>query len=280
MSFVPKSVCLLALLFASAVTWADQWIQLDYPGAVSTFGSAVSGVGDVVGDYFANGVDHGFLWHDGNFSNIDVPGANDTIPEGINVSGAICGYYDDQSGTHGFLLEGSSVTALNFPGATTTYSTGINDSGDVVGIFVDANFANHAYKWNSNSGYEQIPLSGTQTQIYGISNPGFIFGTLYDAHQSFHRFLINPQGFIRYFDMQFGTLTLYGGPNDHNTVVGEIKRQHGADAIRWNLTTGASGTIRIPSSNSTHGVGINNAGQVAGYYVDQQGKNHGFLWTP
>src|SRR5262245_17627252 len=47
------------------------------------------------------------------------------------------------------------------------------------------------------------------------------------------------------------------------------------------MTTYTYTTLIDPSSllGSTDAYGINNAGQVVGYYFDSQGKNHGFLYS-
>jgi probable HAF family extracellular repeat protein len=39
-------------------------------------------------------------------------------------------------------------------------------------------------------------------------------------------------------------------------------------------------TIDFPGSTGTRAIGINNAGQIVGDYVDANGVRHGFLATP
>jgi probable HAF family extracellular repeat protein len=196
----------------------------------------------------------------------------------MNTAGTICGYYFDGADVvHSFVSDTVNYTPLDFPGATETLAVSINDSGDVVGFFLDASNVAHGFKWSGGT-FTEIAVPGTDVVIYGINNNGFIFGSLVDDHNVGHKFLRNPQGVVRY--VNAGVALLYAGPNDHNTVVGELTRRRGSDVIRWNITTRSSGTIHIPDSIHDHGTGVNDGGVVVGYYDDFHRVNHGFIWRP
>jgi probable HAF family extracellular repeat protein len=60
----------------------------------------------------------------------------------------------------------------------------------------------------------------------------------------------------------------------------------GAYALSSEITAGfvyqnkALQTLQFPGSNITVANGINNAGEVVGYFYDSNGNTHGFSWTP
>jgi probable HAF family extracellular repeat protein len=43
---------------------------------------------------------------------------------------------------------------------------------------------------------------------------------------------------------------------------------------------GTTQTIAYPGARATYAFGVNNAGQVSGFYYYDTGGPHGFLWTP
>ena len=68
--------------------------SIDVPGAVRTQAQGINDRGSVVGLYkSSDGVTHGFLLRDGNFTSIDYPGASYTDARGINAQGEIVGTY-------------------------------------------------------------------------------------------------------------------------------------------------------------------------------------------
>jgi hypothetical protein len=74
----------------------DVYSSIDYPGAISTGGSAVAGGinprGDIVGQYMdGSGVTHGFVLDAGGYRTVDTPGHPTTVLTGINPQGDIVG---------------------------------------------------------------------------------------------------------------------------------------------------------------------------------------------
>src|SRR5919106_784308 len=97
----------LVVLVMPAMAQAASFRNIDPPGSTTTFPFGINPQGDVVGNYIAGGVIHGFLLHDGNFSTIDIPGATATFARGISPQGDIVGFYVAGGVTHGFLLRES-----------------------------------------------------------------------------------------------------------------------------------------------------------------------------
>jgi hypothetical protein len=72
--------------------------SIDVPGAVRTQPQGINDSGSIVGLYRSNdGVAHGFLLRDGDFTSINYPGAAYTDARGSNAQGEIVGTYNLQS---------------------------------------------------------------------------------------------------------------------------------------------------------------------------------------
>jgi probable HAF family extracellular repeat protein len=117
------------------------------PNGEGTRPTGINTAGQVVGTYFENhsGVEHGFIYDNGTFSNIDFPGAQETEPMGINDFGQIVGYYRDGNTEHGFLDDHGAFVYFDIPGAIATRNTGINDFGQIVGYYNDASGHSHGF---------------------------------------------------------------------------------------------------------------------------------------
>jgi uncharacterized membrane protein len=120
------------------------------PGASWTSGTAISGSGMVVGNYFrADFVTHGFFRNatgDLNYP-VDFPGSTFTSLRGINDRGLVVGAYGDaDSVTHGFVLKlPATFLSFTYPGATYTTLGGVNNRGLVCGDYVDMNNFRHSF---------------------------------------------------------------------------------------------------------------------------------------
>ncbi len=106
-------------------------------GDESTQIEGINRGGDIVGQC---GDNHGFLLHDGEFTEVDYPGAVETVARGINDQGDIVGIYalESDGADHGFLRDrDGNFKTIDFPGAEETKIAGINNRGDLVGTWVD-----------------------------------------------------------------------------------------------------------------------------------------------
>src|SRR5215831_8166044 len=186
------------------------------------------------------------------FVTIDVPGATfGTNANGINNAGQIAGYYTDGSGTQGFLLSGDSFTTLNNPavgsppGGHYTLPWGINNSTQIAGSFNQGSSSAFLY---SNGGYTTLASGGGLQGGYfgrGINDAGQVVGYSYFALGTTYG---QASGFI----YNNGTFTRLDDP---------------------------SAVTNPFAPNGTFAQGINNAGQVVGYYNGANGGTHGFLYS-
>jgi hypothetical protein len=114
------------------------YTTIDPSGAVFTTARAINSSGDIVGFFFDNSGEHGFLTHTSNltsFTTINFPDAVATQPGGINDAGDVVGSYVNAfGGIHGFLLSGGRFTSFDVPGALATLGWGINNLGQIVGF--------------------------------------------------------------------------------------------------------------------------------------------------
>lgn len=166
-------------------------------------------------------------------TSVNVPGAatGSTIVFGINGSGQMVGQYQDSGGvTHGFLDSSGSFTTLTYPSATSTTAVGINSSGVVSGHYVDSSGNNHGFTYSGGT-FSAINVTG----ITGITAAA-------------------------------GTTIAYG-INDSGVVVGRFGDTSGH--THGFVDTGGTFTaVDYPGTPFTVATGINNTGQITGFYSD------------
>jgi probable HAF family extracellular repeat protein len=179
---------------------------------------------------------------------------------GINDHGMIAGQYTTLAGTTpGFVLNGTTVTTINSPtGPNVVNAQGINNNGLVVGFYVGTDGQDHGFKFNLSSAVNNV---GTGTAITDPTipvvpgEPGatFVFSQILG---------INDKGIAVGY---YGDSTL---------------SQHG---FIYNTNTGTYTFLDDPLARFDNGVevtqitGINNAGEITGFYTDANGLAHGFV---
>ncbi len=176
---------------------------------------------------------------------------------GINSAGTIAGYFGAGNGLMGHPNQGYTVvppygqanfTNENVPGSVQTQVTGLNNIGTTVGFSAPSNNGG-----DNNFGFYNI--GGTFTNVNNPNTP--TMGTMVNQ-------LL--------------------GVNDGNTAVGFYTDaagvNHGYTYAIASMTF--SPNINDPNAGTAMGQGttaaaINNAGEIAGFYVDAGGVFHGFL---
>jgi len=251
---------LTAVLSGAALADSHTFVTIDVPGSEGTVARGLNNSGQIVGTFTQASRTLGFLYDAGTFSPIEFPGAILTNPSGINNAGQIAGFYDldDGANHHGFLYADGSFSTIDAPGATATQALGINDLGQVVGTFTDAR-GEHGFIYQGGT-FTTIDVPGaTATSASGINNASETVGTYTDINSA-------ARGF-RYAGDVFSDVPklLSVGINDAGQMVGG----------------GAFSTIEVPGAvGKTYPTGIDNAGQIAGFYFDAAGLVHGFLAIP
>jgi probable HAF family extracellular repeat protein len=306
---MPRRVLKLLSFLLLGVTWvfaaqaaeynpADYtFTSLDYPGAPSAqfAGTGISGInnkGQMVGGYgtWSPKQSHGLLYANGNFTVFDYPEStlnSSTAGAGINDAGTIVGGYnlnvDDSGGNRGFIRSGGTYTPLAVPTAQyNTTAADINNLGIIVGAY-DYSFAplvTHSFIYDGT--YNTFYHPGYyNTVASGINAAGLIVGSVTDGAGS-HGFLLNGSTY---------TILDYPGANQTNAV----KINRSGDIAGFYTTKLFNNDIRhgfIYSKGKYYAfdvpfqavwtmlTGINDAGWIAGTWVDSKYVGHGFLAIP
>jgi hypothetical protein len=258
------------------------YTTIDPPGSTGTSGIALNLEGAVVGYYLPqNEASQSFLRDpDGSFETWSGPGQctpSSTTPcygggaFGITVFGTVAAAYEDTSGAfHGLVRrpEGQ-LTPYNAPGAGTGPSQGtscpgcstpINQWGSIAGYYTDASGVQHGYLRSPEGSITTFDFPGSTAPgcpsdcSMGLNNFGAITGYYLDANYRLRGFLRSPAG-------KLITLDAPGAGTEPINPGGII----GAGCLFGFFCQG------------TFPVSINDAGVIAGYYVDANFISHGFL---
>ena len=227
----------------------SNYVNENFPGSVQTQVTAINGKGDTAGFWVGNNnSNHGFIEWNGVFTSYNdakTPHMAGSVNQllGINNKGIAVGFYVGANGNaHSYTVNQANgvITPIHVPGASVT-ATGINNEGDIVGISTSASGSTSSWLLaNGHLTAFQFP-GGSDTQALGISGNDEIVGSYLDASGVMHGF----------------TLTDPTGPTS-----------------KWQSIDDPNGI------GSTVVNGLNNAGDLVGFYTDSAGNTDGFLATP
>ena len=253
----------------------------------------------VIAGYFGDGTivnNHGFTWSNGSFTNENVSGADQTQVVAINntlTNGTYntAGFWvNNASGAnHGFTNVGGTFTNVDGPASTFTQVLGLNDHGQAVGFFTAAGVTNgFTYSLSSTT---VTPLTApsswnaTSVTAAGINNSGLIVGFYSNSSGTFG-FIDNSGHFTTPTD-PFGTNPMFFGVNNLGEVVGTDTASGGySEGFVYNMNTNNWTLVFDPNSSKTaNGFnisgttlnGINDDGQLVGFYADSTGNVDGLL---
>ena len=178
------------------------------------------------------------------FTPVDDPlGTNGTFPLDINNAGQIVGNYIDSNGNlYGFLDNNGTYTTINDP------SAGVHPGG----------FSTYAHSIN-NLG---------QIVGYYVDSNGGVHGFLYSGGTNGTYATLNDPS--AYSGSGNGTVTF--GINNSGQIVGDSSR-----AYLYSGGTNGTYTTINGTTGFTSPLGVNDLGQIVGYYVDGKGNNQAFL---
>jgi hypothetical protein len=286
-----KTGAMMALTFLVAVGFVTlhlagqtpdsyTFTTIAYPGSSSTFASGIDVAGRIVGYYVDGGVTHGFVLSNGSYSAIDFPGANWTAAFGVNNSGLIVGSYgpDAENGRHGFLLNGRTFSSMDVPGSLDTVARGINNRGQIVGDYLGGDGIRHGFLL-SGGAYTTVQLPDTTgSSARGINDAGQIAG-LAGMGVTAIGFVFSSGSYSKV-EIPGSYYTIANGLNNLGDVVGQADGpQPPFRAFRRN---GASlSVLNVPGVPvSWDAQSINDLGQIAGSFMNSDGKTFGYRATP
>ena len=211
----------------------NAFISADRPGCVTSPGStsiAFYGINssNVAAGWCTNtsGVQVGFTYSRGHFTDISIPGAILTNAIGINDAGAVVGTYVTSTGVqHGFVLVGSTLTNLDPPGVTSTATAwGINNAGVISAFGINASGTYVSFT-TPDMGQTWTPLhapgeGSIGTAMHEINNNGDVVGTYFDSSGNRHGVLYHGGTYYSFDDPNGVGSTRANGLNDMLVMVG------------------------------------------------------------
>jgi hypothetical protein len=285
----------------SATTGGYSFRTLDNANDV-TFNQLL-GINDfgVIAGYFGSGAqDHpnkGYELLPGRYINENFPGSVQTQVTGLNNTGVTVGFWSSMNNAtmvndnFGFVDVGGHFRNADFPTGSPAAPPvdqllGVNDQDIAVGFYTDANGNNHGYEYNIREGrFSTVTESGvTSLTAAAINNLDQVAGFYTNPATG------NTDGFLkakgRFTDLAVpgASATMATGLNIRDEVVGVYTVGSGSSAtmhgFTWTPQHGFS-TVDDPHGIGTTTVnGVNDFGQLVGFYVDGNGNTDGFLATP
>jgi hypothetical protein len=158
-----------------------------------------------------------------------------------------------------------SFTTIDVPGSLSTSATGINSSGQIVGT------AGNNGVFYSDGSFATIAVADdTITVAYGIDDSSQIVGSFFDAFGE-HGFFYSG-GIFNTIDYPGTTgSTIVQGINNGDQIVGSAGRPG------FLYSGGSFSAIEVPGAVRTVPTGINDSGQIVGWFIDTSRIYHGFL---
>lgn len=229
-----------------AFSWNARTRVMTDLGGVRSVANGVNDLGQIVGSSDFGFISHAVLWNRGSQQPIDLGTLGGTYSRAwaINNFGVVVGDSDTADGTsHAFRWDPRSrrMSDLGTLGGDYSTATAINDLGQIVGVARTSQFLGHAFRWD--------PWSGRMHDLGTLPNSVTSVATG-----------INNRGEI------------VGNTNN----VGDFTDR----AFRWDPRTSRMSTLPGVPDVYNHATGINELGQVAGYWHDQSGQSIPFVWSP
>jgi len=268
----------LALTVASSASAAyhgyiydgGKFSSFDFGTGNETSLRGINDAGDILGYYYPAqpvAFGHPFIISGGKITQINVPASIDSVAWDINNHGQIVGGAAPDTDTSlGFKFDpgiGYTLYAYETGQFHGTELRGINDAGDYVGWTLNGGFTFIGGKFQSFS------YKGERAYAADINNVGSVLGFFQDPNNgyNFTSFVKNGDFTTLYESDNFG-IRLWS-MNDVGQLVGE--RFQGQSGFGTAILYNANGTvtdISYPGSTNSGAFGINNLGQIVGFWGD------------
>ena len=299
--------CFAGPLIADGYAFTN--FDLPGSGAIAGAGTTLNGIannGAVVGFGTADGVNlvNSIRNPDGTATTVNLDSS--AMALGLNSAGDVVGV-DPGNGTAFFLPSAGAAQTISIPGGFAPSAFGINDHGNIVGQYGYQNLTPGFFIQNTaGNGLITInaPSGPDIVNAQGVNNNGLVVGYYTGTDGQDHGFTANlalasggaitgsavADPTIPPVPGEPGATFVFSqilGVNDANIAVGyygdSTSSQHG---FLLNLGTGVYTFLDNPAMQFSNGVettqitGINNQGEIAGFYSDASGVLHGFTACP
>jgi hypothetical protein len=235
----------------------------------------------------------------GNYINENFKHSVQTQVTGLNNRGVTVGFWSNTNkgvgmdANFGWVNVNGHFRMADFPNGSpaspvTDQLLGVNDFDIAVGFYVDANGNSHGYEYNINTNsYSSIVdpnAPSASLTAAAINDLGQVAGFYTNpATGNTDGFLLS-NGRLTDLAVKGASATMALGVNNLCEVVGTYTVGSGSSAVMHGFTwTARQGftTVDDPHGIGTTTVnGVNDHGQLVGFYVDSAGNTDGFLATP
>jgi uncharacterized membrane protein len=259
------------------------------PGAMSSSIWDINDKGQLVGSANDGSSNFGYLYDAGNVTRLNGPtGAMSAGAIGISETGVVVGSWTAGPGTlqQPYVYSGGTYTlsGLSIPGATAVYARGISpDAHYLTGYYTKTTGGNAGFVYDLLAGSMSAILDAGSVSLIaqGINSYGQVVGN-YSSSGVSRGFIYDLHTAVRT-DFAFsGTSNMAPRAiNDQGQIAGWLTFSGGLEQA-WIGT--AAGYQLLPGIAGQHtvGEGINNLGQVVGFYTDPElgGQSPGFISSP
>jgi hypothetical protein len=232
------------------------------------------------------------------FQSENFPGSKQTQITGLNDTGYEVGFFATQNlasndnNNFGFWRYAGKYHEVNFPTKNNSKPPvnqllGINNTGTAVGFYNDSAGNSHGYAYNiKTKAFKVITVSGATTlTATAINNKGAVAGFFSTASGATDGFVKLHSGKVYPVAVPGASATQIFGLNDNNWAVGTYTVGTGASATTFGFID-IIGDRLITKISDPNGVGatvlngINNEGDLVGFYTDSAGNTDGLVAFP
>jgi hypothetical protein len=228
------------------------------------------------------------------FMNENFPIGKQTQVIGINDVGVTVGFWSTQNkrsmsnNNFGFYTLNGQFHNVVFPTRNmskppVTQLLGVNDRDIAVGFFNGAQGDSHAFEFSIRGHwFRRLHIPGAMSSTAsGINNRGEIVGFFTTRKGAVKSFLITRHGTVVEFSIPRASSTMAFGVNDFGAIVGTFMRGSGNNAKSFGFVWQPGRGVRVVNdpmgSGATTLNGINNAGDLVGFFTDAKGNTDGLL---
>jgi hypothetical protein len=233
------------------------------------------------------------------FHNENFAGSVQTQVTGINNEGVTVGFWSNTNnadmGTNnnfGFVDNNGVMSLVDDPkglnadnGMTVEQLLGVNDKDVAVGFWTDKHGDEHGFTYNiQNHSFTEVDIPGfASTQTSAINNKGDIAGFVSNGGQTPDVSFIKEGNTIDWLTGPKGAVSVQAlGINNEDQVVGSFTDTTGAmHGFIYDSETNTYATVNATNNAQTGPTamtvlnGINDKGQVVGFYLDKNGNTDG-----
>ena len=228
------------------------------------------------------------------FQNENFPVGKQTQVIGINNVGVTVGFWSSQNkknlsdNNFGFYTLNGVFHNVTFPSRNmssppVTQLLGVNDRDIAVGFFNGAAGDSHAFEFSIRGGwFRRLHIPGAvSSTATGINNRGEIVGFFSNKKGKTFGFVITPRGTVIEFNIPGASSTMAFGVNNFGAVVGTFMRGSGNNAKSFGFVWRPGHGVTVVNDPLGRGAttlnGINDAGDLVGFFTDARGNTDGLL---